>query len=280
MMRYTTEEDFWCYEEYSYISFRERLNPMVNRPRPKLEYRRFSDCSVSEKLINSLFLITIGIGYLLAITYLYTSHEYLDKKPGLSVDDVAITYYGNRSGTVLESALRGKMSNYIDADNRDVIIDWIYKGTPEGDFQERVRPILERHCIACHGDESGMGLVGFFNPEEMKEVTQIDTGKSIGELARVSHIHLFGIGIILFLIGRIFILCEIPILFKRIIVIVPFAAIAMDIGSWWLTHWFPFTAYVVVFGGALIGVSMAFQIFISLYQMWFYKTTRHDEWVE
>ncbi|MCP3678012.1 MAG: DUF2157 domain-containing protein [Deltaproteobacteria bacterium] len=253
---------------------------MVDRPRSKYEYRRFSDCSVSEKLINSLFLITIGVGYLLAITYLYTSHEKLDHKSGLSVDDVAYTYHGNRSGTVLESALRGKMSGYIDTDSRDLIIQWIYDGTPEKEYQERVMPILESYCMACHGDQSGMNLVGLFTPDDIRELTRMDTGKSIGELAKVSHIHLFGIGIILFLIGRIFILCEMPITLKRIIVILPFAAIAMDIGSWWITHWFPFFAYVVIFGGALIGFSMAFQIFTSLYFMWFYKypqAERSDE---
>lgn len=249
---------------------------MVDRPRPEQQYRRFSDCSVSEKLINSLFLITIGIGYLLAITYLYTSHEMLDDKPGLSVDDVAYTYYGNRSGTVLESALRGKMSSHIDADNRDAILDWIYKGAPEEGYKSKVKPILERHCMACHGEQSGMPLVDLFKLDEVKKLTRIDTGKSVGTLAKVSHIHLFGIGIILFLIGRIFILCDMSIMLKRIIVVVPFAAIAMDIGSWWITHWLPVFAYVVIFGGAIIGFSMALQIFLSLYHMWFYKCPRAE----
>ncbi len=247
---------------------------MVDRPKSKWVYRRFSDCSVSEKFVDSLFLITIGIGYLLAMTYLYTSHEWLDDKPGLSADDVVYTYYGNRSGTVLESALRGTMSSYIDFDSREVIIKWIYNGSPEAEFHNRITPILERHCIACHGEQSGMNLAGLFKPDEIKELTRVDTGKSIGELARVSHIHLFGVGMLLYLIGRIFILCEMPIMLKRIIVVTPFAAIALDIGSWWLTHWQPLFAYTVVFAGAVTGASIAFQILMSLYQMWFYKSSQ------
>lgn len=32
-------------------------------------YRRFRDISVSEKMLDTLFLITIGIGYLFALTH-------------------------------------------------------------------------------------------------------------------------------------------------------------------------------------------------------------------
>jgi len=244
---------------------------MANRPKTKWPYRRFSDCSVSEKFVDSLFLFMIGIGYLLAMTYLYTSHEYLDGKPGLSSKDVVYSYYGNRSGTVLESALMGRMSGYIDAESRDEIVHWIYDGAPEAEYNNKIKPKLEQNCMACHGEQSGMHLPGLFNMHDIKELTQMDTGKSLSALARVSHIHLFGIGMVLYLLGRIFILCEMPILLKRIVVVIPFAAIAVDIGSWWLTHWKPLFAYAVVIGGALTGVCIAFQILMSLYQMWFYK---------
>ena len=68
--------------------------------------RRFYDCNLSEKILYTSFLILMGIGYLMAITYLYISHQGHDGKPGLSIHDVAETYYGNRSGTRLEAALQ------------------------------------------------------------------------------------------------------------------------------------------------------------------------------
>jgi hypothetical protein len=44
----------------------------------------------------------------------------------------------------------------------------------------------------------------------------------------------------------------------------------MDIGSWWFTKYVDpaFFAYVVVVGGACMGLALAAQIFISLWQMW------------
>ncbi len=107
---------------------------------------------------------------------------------------------------------------------------------------------------------------------EVKELVRMDTGESVGVLVRVSHIHLFGLGLVFYLLGRIFILTEIPVWLKRTIVVIPFAAIAVDIGSWWFTKYsVHIFAYTVMIGGGLMGVSFAFQALVSLYQMWFFK---------
>ncbi len=46
--------------------------------------------------------------------------------------------------------------------------------------------------------------------------------------------------------------------------------VLMDIGSWWFTKYLDpaFFAYVVVIGGAGMGLALAAQIFISLWEMW------------
>jgi len=58
-----------------------------------LHFRRFSDASVSEKLLDTMFLITIGIGYLFALLNLYYTHQGRDGEAGLSVKDVTLAYY-------------------------------------------------------------------------------------------------------------------------------------------------------------------------------------------
>ena len=241
----------------------------MDRPQPLHKFRRFSDCSVSEKFLDTCFLLIMGLGYLLALSYLYVSHEGLDGKPGLSSQDVVYTYYGNRSGSMLESKLMGSMSGYISIEENEKVVAWIFEGSPEKTFDSEIKPIFEKNCTFCHSPDGGM--TDLSDVKAVKKLTDVDMGKSIGSLARVSHIHLFGIGLLLFLIGKIFILCEIPVLLKRAVVGFPFLAIFMDIGSWWLTHWLPAFAYIVIAGGALMGLSIGFQIIMSLYQMWFYK---------
>ena len=54
-------------------------------------------------------------------------------------------------------------------------------------------------------------------------------------------------------------------------VVIPFAAMLLDIMSWFITKQISSLAYVIIFGGALIGISMVMRILISIYQTWFYS---------
>ncbi|GAV20642.1 hypothetical protein MMIC_P1614 [Mariprofundus micogutta] len=78
-------------------------------------YRRFIDASVSEKILDTMFLITIGLGYLFALTHLYYSHQGRDENPGLSVEDIKITYYGEHQETRLGAALNGSMGANLES---------------------------------------------------------------------------------------------------------------------------------------------------------------------
>jgi len=85
----------------------------------------------------------------------------------------------------------------------------------------------------------------------------------------VSHIHILGIVIIFLLTGAIFSLSVTPIWFRVSVVVAPYLAIVLDIGSWWATKYRdPAFAYIVIIGGALMGLALACQIFVSLWDMW------------
>lgn len=235
-------------------------------------YRRFSDASVSEKLLDSMFLLMIGTAYLFALLHMYYSHEGRDGQPGLSVQDVMIAYAGSHDQTRLGAAINGPMAANLPSPSakRD-ILDWINNDATEQEYEEKIRPIFEDNCIACHSVESGMNILSLESYAGIKALTKSDAGATIPALVRVSHIHLFGIAFILFFVGRIFLLCELPAVWKRGLVIVPFAAVMLDILSWYVTKYIPDFAYVVVFAGGLMGLSLWLQIVLSFYQMW--KTT-------
>lgn len=235
-------------------------------------YRRFSDASISEKILDSMFLITIGLGTLFAVVYVYFTHEGLDGKPGVSVDDIRIAYYGEHRQTRLGTALNGAMAgNLPSAEKKQEIIDWIEGGRDRQAFEDKVAPIFNTYCIMCHSAESGLGLPPLTSYEDVLKLTEVDTGASIQSLVRVSHIHLFGIAFILFLLGRIFILCEMPVMVKRITVAIPFLTMLVDILSWYATKIWPGFSWAVYIGGGLTIFSIGCQILVSLYQMWFYK---------
>ncbi len=236
--------------------------------------RRFYDCNLSEKILYSAFLVLMGIGYLMALTYLYASHELHDGEPGLSINDVAETYYGNRSGTRLEAALRGPMSAYISTDDRTEIVAWLKSGGDKAAFESNVNPIIERQCLMCHSSEAAKQF-GNIPPldsyDSVRSLATVDTGLSLLTLVKLSHIHLLGIGLVLLGIGFIFCLAELNPYLKYALILMPFTAIVADIFAWFLTKWDPVFAYTVVTSGGLLGVAMAAQIFISFYQIWFLK---------
>ncbi|MDQ6973032.1 MAG: hypothetical protein Q9M30_10310 [Mariprofundaceae bacterium] len=236
------------------------------------KYKRFSGTSVSEKILDSMFLITIGIGYLFALLNLYYTHQGRDGEPGLSVKDVMYAYHGSHNQTRLGAAINGPMeSNLPNMAAKQTILDWINHGAQEDEFHAQVEPIMQSNCIMCHSADSGLPIPHFDSYANVVKLTETDTGATIPALVRVSHIHLFGIAFILFFVGRIFILCEMPVWLKRITVAIPFLFLLMDILSWYITKIIPGFAYVVIANGALMGLAFGGQVLLSLYQMWFYK---------
>jgi hypothetical protein len=95
-------------------------------------YRRFKDISVSERILDTVFLLTIGLGYLAALANIYYTHRGLDGKPGLSVEDVVITYRGDGNDTRLATAINGIMKDKLtNPSDKDAILQWIKQDANE-----------------------------------------------------------------------------------------------------------------------------------------------------
>lgn len=237
--------------------------------------KRFYDRTISEKLLYTSFLLLVGLGYLMAMAYLYVTHEMNDGKPGLSIADVADSYYGNRSGTRLEAAIRGSMSGNISDEDREVMVAWLKDGAEEEHYPKDILPILQKTCLACHVQSSGMNLPDFSTYAGLHKYAEVDTGMSMNSLLKLSHIHLFGISLLLFMLGSIFIQAEVNVWFKRFLVVSPMLAVFVDVLSWFLTKYDSHYAIIVIAAGGILGVSMALQIMISLYQIWTLKRPQH-----
>jgi len=231
----------------------------------------YSEFPLSMRTLFTGTLIVLGFGYLFAMIHIYYSHAGRDGKPGLSIEDIAIAYSGSKEATKLEAAMMGPMSGMLPTSERGDIIGWVRRGLDEREYEERIKPIFDRRCVACH-DGSNPHIPNLNGYPEVSEVAQIDTGMNISTLVRVSHIHLFGLTFIFFIMGSIFSHAFVrPVWFKSLIIITPFAAIVLDIASWYLTKIHPGFAVIVIGSGALMGMSFAFQWIVSMYQIWFYK---------
>jgi hypothetical protein len=224
---------------------------------------------VTLRVLFSSFLIVIGIGYLSALSYLFLVDVEPHRETGKGVvEGISAKYHGSTSGTRLEAVLKGTMADKLTPEEREQVFLWI-RGGATADGYAKVRPLLTQKCGTCHRPQSGLPISPLTTFEEVQKVTKVDTGLSLLQLARVSHIHLFGISILFVLTGAIFSLSATPLWFRVAVLVVPYLAIIMDIGSWWATKYYdPVFAYIVLFGGAFMGLAMACQILISLWEMW------------
>ena len=232
--------------------------------------------------LKSLFtgyLVVVAVGYLMAIVQIQFTHGMADGELGLSKDDIVYSYYGKRSGSTLESKLNGSMKMKAPEADRLKIINWVRKGADEKSFNDTgIRKIFDNSCVACHSPPSGLPVPDFTKFENIAHVSETDTGASFSSLARVSHIHLFGIAFIFMFVGLIFSLASgIPKTLKSTVIVMPYIFLLIDIASWWLTKLNPHFAWLVIIGGGTMGLSFAFMWIVSMYEMWIMPRIREDD---
>lgn len=227
--------------------------------------------SLTYRALFTGFLLVMGLGLLMAGAQIMLTHGLADGKPGLSMNDIVYSYYGNRSGSKLEAALTGSMKAKAPEAVKFTLIQWVRDGAPDAEWG-KIGPLLEKHCASCHDEESGLPEVA--KQEVAKSLAEIDHGASIASLTRVSHIHLFGIGFIFLFVGWIFGMAEFNQFWKLILISTPFAFLIIDVASWWLTKFWPGFAWLTMIGG--LGYSLASTVMFatSLAQMWLPRYTR------
>jgi len=232
-------------------------------------YRHYSELPYSLRALYTAVLIMLSLGYLFALLYLFHTYSGRDGDPkGMSYQDLVIAYTGSGDASRLESALRGPMSTMLPADELTTIIEWLQKGTDRSSYETAIRPVLDERCMTCH-DGSNPHLVNLSGYDNLMKVTEQDTGTDIFTLVRVSHIHLFGLSFIFFILGFIFSHAYVrPVWFKCVVIVMPFVALAADVSSWYFTKLFHPFAWVVMSAGAMMGLSFAFMWVVSMYQMW------------
>ena len=234
------------------------------------QIQRFTLCELTlpVKTLFTGYLLAIGLGLLMAGIQIMLTHGMADGKFGLSVDDIVYSYYGDRSGSTLESKLNGSMKNNAPPEVRLALIKWVRAGAPENEWESTIKPQVVKYCAICHANMPGLANIS--DKEVMYTMTKVNEGASVSTLTRVSHIHLFGIAFIFFMVGWIFTYATgFSQMIKGILIFTPFGFLILDVASWWLTKINPGFAWFVIIGGFGYSLASTVMIFTSLYQLWF-----------
>jgi len=247
---------------------------MTDKPIHRL-YRHFQELPISMRTLFTGALLVLGVGYIFAMLYIFAAHSGADGKPGLSVDDIKITYSGSKDVTPLEKALRGPMSGMLPQKDLATMLEWIRDGADKKTYTANIETIVSDNCLSCH-DGSNPHLNNLDGYENIEAVVAQDTGQDLFTLVRVSHIHLFGLTFIFFIVGFIFSHAYLrPVWLKSLIIILPFLGVISDVLGWYVTKVFTPFAWVVMIAGAVNGMSFAVMWVTSMYQMWIYRVPEH-----
>jgi len=246
---------------------------MIDQPPLHRLFHHYSELPYSLRVLYTATLLTLGCGYLFALLNVYFT--YAGKAGGnpwmLTEQDLVVAYSGSGTISLIEGALRGPMSAMLPPDERNAIIAWAQQGADHAAYDREIRPIIDKRCMACH-DGSNPHIPNLFGYDNIKKVTESDTGAKISTLVRVSHIHMFGIPFLFFIVGLIFTHAYVrPVWFKCAVLAAPFLGVMIDVSSWYMIKVYHPFAWVEILAGMLLAGCFAFMWVVALYQMWFSK---------
>ncbi|MFQ5965613.1 MAG: hypothetical protein ACE5KZ_15165 [Candidatus Scalinduaceae bacterium] len=235
----------------------------------RLREFRLNTLPICGKMLCTLFLICMGIGYVFSQFNLFLSYHKADGRTGLSLKDIILTFYGQPDVLLIEAKLKGTMKKHIDDENnRSNLINWAKRGAIKKEF-DNIKGIIIKNCLKCHTAGGEAAFAPFDRLSIVTEIfTKINHGIPISRLITLSHIHMTSIGIIFALTGTIFLFTPINEKLKMVLIVLPFGSLILDIFSWWLTKLTPIFAITVLLGGIMALMAFLMQFVISLKTMW------------
>jgi hypothetical protein len=238
---------------------------------------RLRDLPLPQRLLATWFLVALAAGFGAAQVNLRLQHAAADGEPGLSYDDVVATFHGTAESSLLTSKISpgGSMAKNLPLPaDRKTVTDWVRAGAREAEFP-LVAEVLARRCVRCHNPGGEMRQVPFAASRErapefarVKPLAEPGPLMSEASLAKSTHAHLFGMGTLFAVAGWLFLLAEPPSWLRSAGVSLPFAAMFLDIGCWWLARLHGAFAAGVLAGGALLALSFGVLIVWPLWHMW------------
>ena len=246
---------------------------MSDRPPPHRLFHHFSELPHSLRVLFTATLLIVGLGYLFALLNIYFTYAGRagDNPEMLSYEDIVVAYSGSPKGSILEDALSGRMATMLPPDQRAAVLTWAREGAARPAYDSQIKAIIDKRCLSCH-DGGNPHIPNLSSYEDLKKVTEVDTGASIAFLVQNSHVHFFGLTFIFFIVGLIFSHAYVrPIWFKSTVIALPFLMVAIDVSSWYIIKIFHPFAWVEIGAGAVMAASFAVMWLLSMYQMWFSK---------
>lgn len=235
-----------------------------------LEKLRVGNLPLPQRVVLSLTLIVLGIGYAIAMVNLYLTYSLTDGQPGLTAEDMRRAFYGRRDNTKLASKINGgSMAQFLPKPgDKEKVLSWIQDGAERDGFEATVKPIVDQNCVRCHNPNGLQRFAPLTSYEQVMTVTQIDRGEPVSLWTRVAHTHIQSIALIFLVLGGAFSFTSIGTRVKVLVLVLPFVALLLDFGARLLAKVLPVSVYLMMAAGGLMGTMFGVMILVPLYEMW------------
>ena len=231
---------------------------------------RLDEAPVQTRILVTLFLMVTALGLAAAHVHLYLHHRHADGQAAFTLDDVVADLHGKEGARPLVNALDGNMAQYVEsAEEADLIIEWVVAGAPERAYHLEVADVIADRCTTCHSPKGEARQVLLTNYEEvMKQVRPRWHQPSWNHIARVTHLHLLTLGALWTLMGLITVLSGPPSWLRCALAALPLMGLILDTAGIWLAPLSRPCVWLVIIGGALMGVGFLGQLLVVSYRMW------------
>jgi len=163
---------------------------------------RLTSLPASAKLMLTLFLALMGVGYLVAVLNIFEHHTEADLEPGLKLGDLQRVYHGMEKevtaevSTTLMSPMQrmvspgGKMRKYLERGGDPAVralMSWLEAGAHEDAFAKAGVPqagdpapqgVIAGQCIRCHNMQGDVADIPYAMDEESRPVFELVSKKA------------------------------------------------------------------------------------------------------
>jgi hypothetical protein len=225
---------------------------------------RLRQLETGGRLAVSLFCLTV----LFALTASILLVMYSTASSGL-VDPAAVKR--KYAQNMMTGAMWGSMYEYVTEDESIHITQrWIDAGFPRDLYESEVKLIMAEDCTNCHSASSTMTkAIPSIPLTSYEDVVSFSTqGLPDGKLLKGLHVHLFGIGSALVILGVLLAFTGLAPLWKALIPLVGFAGLWLDTAGWIAGRVTESAAWMIIGGGALMNGALGAMAVLVLLDCW------------
>ncbi len=236
------------------------------------------------KIGLSGLLITFGGGLLASFITLQNHYENRDERRGLTKDDITAAYAGLQTPSPLMAVVDGRHPKVdlpveLKPDAAATLRKWLLADRQSENFDNfdfadpTPKDILAASCVSCHGPQGQDASARALALDRWESVTKVAFARKIERTpdkikAISTHVHATAMATMSVAICGLALVASFLRKLSILLIGLTGAALAVDIGAWWLAPSFPWTVYLIIGGGAIYNLGTGLLLVLIFVSTW------------